>query len=622
MKHFLRLLDYARPFHRFWPSFLIFSVLSIIFGLANYALIDPLLRLLFQKPETVAVTSEIASLGKSIGEFSFSVEWFKNAFQYNLDKIFLASGALRALLYVCLVLVGASFLSTLMRYLSQVVLARMRTHIMKGIRSDLFKKIATMDVGFYHSRQKGDILSRISNDVTEVQNGVADSFPILFRDPLQIIGFLAALFYMSPKLTIVTLFTVPLSAMVIGKLVHKLKRRASDTQSLMGKIMGNFDEAVSGIRIIKAFNATSYVQNNFEKNNEAHKRSSRKMFYKQVMAHPLSEFFGIAIGAAVLFYGGWLELHGGLGMDMPTFVVYITFYWRVLEPAKNISNAYASIQRGMVSGERLFMILDAKNDIKDKEGAETLEEFKTAIEYKNVHFTYDGVTPVLKNISFKIPKGQTIALVGPSGAGKSTIADLLPRFYDVTGGSILLDGKDIRDYTLASLTSKMGIVTQEAILFNDTVYNNIAFGLKDATIEAVTEAAKIANAYEFIEKLPQKFDTNIGDRGENLSGGQRQRIAIARAVLKNPPILILDEATSALDTESEKLVQEALVKLMKNRTSIVIAHRLSTIREADNILVIREGEIAEEGRHACLMKQNGIYAKLCALQLLKNTNAQ
>lgn len=613
---FFRLLDYARPFHRFWPGFLIFSVLSVVFSVANYALIDPLLTLLFQRPDAAEVTAELAALETGMSKFEFSLDWVRNVFQYYLDSTFLANGPLRALLFVCIVLVGASLVANVTRYLSQTILVRMRTHIMQGIRKDLFHKVSTMDVSFYHKQQKGDILSRISNDVTEVQNGVADSFPILFREPLQIIGFLVGLFIMSPKLTVVTLFTVPLSALVIGRLVHKLKRKAATTQKLMGRIVGHFDEAISGIRIIKAFNAQKYVERNFESTNVAHKKSSRNMFYKQAMAHPLSEFFGIAIGAAVLFYGGWLHINGQLGMDMPKFVVYIAFYWRVLEPAKNISNAYASIQRGMVSGERLFTILDAEAKIRDAENAVTLEKFSEGIEYRNVDFSYEGNVQVLKNVSVKIPKGKLVALVGPSGAGKSTFADLLPRFYDVTGGQILVDGKDIREYTIDSLTRQMGIVTQESILFNDTVYNNIVFGMENVTQEDVIEAAKIANAYDFIQQLPGKFETNIGDRGENLSGGQRQRIAIARAILKNPPILILDEATSALDTESEKLVQEALGKLMKNRTSIVIAHRLSTIRDADDIIVLKDGGIAEEGNHEKLLALDGLYAKLCALQVL------
>ncbi|MBR4438858.1 MAG: ABC transporter ATP-binding protein [Bacteroidales bacterium] len=614
MKSFWRLLNYARPFHRFWPGYIILALLSVIFGVVNYTLISPVLNLLFESPSQAEVTAQMATLAENTKEFAFTKDWFIDTFQYYLDKVFLAHGALKALLFVCALLVGASMLSNLARYLSQTILVRMRTHIMKNIRTDLFHKVSTMDVGFYHTQQKGDILSRISNDVTEVQNGVADSFHMIFREPLLIIGFLSACFIISPRLTLMTLVTIPISALVIGGITKKLKKKAVTTQTLMGRIVSHFDEAISGIRIIKGFNAQKYVQENFEETNIAHKKSSRKMLYRQQLAHPLSEFLGITIAAAVLMYAGWLQIGGKLGMSMSTLMVYILCYWRVLEPAKNIANAYASIQRGMVSGERLFAILDAHNKITEKADAKTLKEFTANIEYKNVNFSY-GETPVLKNISVNIPKGKMVALVGPSGAGKSTFADLLPRFYDVVGGQILIDGVDIRDYTLDSLTSVMGIVTQESILFNDTIYNNITFGMKNVKREDVIEAARIANALEFIEQMPQKFETNIGDRGENLSGGQRQRIAIARAVLKNPPILILDEATSALDTESERLVQDALYKLMQNRTSIVIAHRLSTIRYADDIIVLKEGEIVEEGNHDQLTAKGGIYAGLCAMQV-------
>ncbi|MBE6243909.1 MAG: ABC transporter ATP-binding protein [Bacteroidales bacterium] len=615
MKNFLRLLNYARPWRRFWPGYIILAILSVIFGIVNYSLISPVLKLLFESPSNEQVSAEIATLADKTQEFSMSMDWFENTFQYFMDKIFLANGPLKALLFVCALLVGASLLSNITRYLSQTILVRMRTHIMKKLRTDLFRKVSTMDVGFYHTQQKGDIISRISNDVTEVQNGVADSFHMIFREPLLIIGFITYCFYLSPKLTLVTLITIPLSGLAIGAISKRLRKKAVETQSLMGRIVSHFDEAISGIRIIKGFNAQKYVQENFEETNNAHKRSSRKMLYRQQLAHPTSEFLGITIAAAVLLYGGWLQIHGKLGLSIGTFTVYILCYWRVLEPAKNIAKAYASIQRGLVSGERLFVILDAENTIKEKKDALTLKEFKEGIEYRGVDFSYTGNVPVLRDINVRIPKGKMVALVGPSGAGKSTFADLLPRFYDVTGGGIFIDGHDIRDYTLDSLTSQMGIVTQESILFNDTVYNNITFGMENVSREKVVEAARIANALEFIEQLPKKFETNIGDRGENLSGGQRQRIAIARAVLKNPPILILDEATSALDTESERLVQDALYKLMQNRTSIVIAHRLSTIRYADDIIVMKDGKIVEEGNHDQLMEKNGIYAGLCAMQV-------
>jgi subfamily B ATP-binding cassette protein MsbA len=484
---------------------------------------------------------------------------------------------------------------------------------MQNIRKDLFRKISSLHVGYFHNRKKGDILSSISNDVTEVQNGVADSFHVIFREPLLVLGFLGALFYMSPKLTMVTLLTLPFSALVIGKISRSLKRKAADTQSLMGRIVSHFEEAISGVRIIKAFNAQKYVTESFEDTNLKHKTSSRNMFNKQEMASPLSEFLGISVAAAVLFYGGWLQLNGQLGMDMPAFVVYIGFYWRVLEPAKAMSKAYASIQRGMVSGRRLFAILDAENPIKEYANAVPLKGFENKIEFRNVNFAY-AQEPVLKDINLEIPKGKMVAIVGPSGGGKSTMADLLPRFYDIADGQILLDGKNIKDYTLESLISVMGIVTQEAILFNDTVYNNIVFGMEGVTPDDVERAARIANAHDFIMQMEQGYQTNIGDRGAKLSGGQRQRLSIARAVLKNPPILILDEATSALDTESERLVQDALTNLMKNRTSIVIAHRLSTIRNADEIVVLKEGEIIERGTHDTLIGAGGLYSNLCKLQ--------
>ena len=608
MNDFKRLLAYAKPYRRFWPGYLVLSILSVIFGVVNYALIDPLLTVLFQ-PVSMDV-----QMAKPV--FALDPAYFEQLFSYYLTKVMTTSGMLRGLIFVCAFFVVASLLSNITRYLSQRILVNMRTYIMQNIRKDLFKKISSLHVGYFHNQKKGDILSSISNDVTEVQNGVADSFHVLFREPLLIIGFLAALFYMSPKLTMVTLLTLPFSALVIGKISRSLKRKATDTQALMGRIVSHFEEAISGVRIIKAFNAQKYVAGNFEETNVSHKRSSRNMFNRQEMASPLSEFLGITVAASVLFYGGWLQLKGQLGMDMPAFVVYIGFYWRVLEPAKAMSKAYANIQRGMVSGRRLFAILDVENPVKEKEDAVELEGFNEGIEFRNVNFAY-AQEPVLKNINLEIKKGRMVAIVGPSGGGKSTMADLLPRFYDITDGEILLDGRNIKDYTMESLISVMGIVTQEAILFNDTVYNNIAFGMENITGEDVERAAKIANAHDFIMQMEDGYDTNIGDRGAKLSGGQRQRLSIARAVLKNPPVLILDEATSALDTESERLVQDALTNLMKNRTSIVIAHRLSTIRNADEIVVLKEGEIIERGTHDKLIAAGGMYSHLCQLQNYK-----
>ena len=605
MKAFTRILSYARPYSRFWPGYLIFSILSVIFGVVNYALIKPLLEVLFDPDAVEKYTA--------LPEFSLSVDYFYGVFQYYLTRIMEASGVLRSLLFVCLVLIVTSLLSNLTRFLSQKILVNMKTYVMKNIRTDLFHKITRLNVDYFQEQRKGDILSSVSNDVNEVQNSVASSFHIIFREPLLVIGFLIGLFYMSPKLTLLTLLTLPISAFVIGSVTRKLKRGATRTQALMGRIISHFEEAISGARIIKAFNAQKYVRDSFERTNEEHKTVSRAMYTRQEVASPLSEFLGISVAAAVLFYGGVLQMRGELGMGLSDFIVYIAFYWRVLEPSKAIAAAYSSIQKGLVSGNRIFAILDAVPSIRKAEHPVHVSDFNSAIEYRNVSFKY-STDYVLKNINLTIPKGKMIAIVGPSGAGKSTLADLLPRFYDVTDGGIFIDGVDIRQYYPKELISLMGVVTQEAILFNDTVRNNITFGMEHVSDDDVKRAARIANADEFIMQMEHGYDTNIGDRGGKLSGGQRQRIAIARAVLKNPPILILDEATSALDTESERLVQDALTNLMKNRTSIVIAHRLSTIQHADEIVVMKEGRIVERGTHAELLKAGGLYSHLCDMQ--------
>ena len=605
MKAFTRILSYARPYSRFWPGYLIFSILSVIFGVVNYALIKPLLEVLFDPDAVEKYTA--------LPEFSLSVDYFYGVFQYYLTRIMEASGVLRSLLFVCLVLIVTSLLSNLTRFLSQKILVNMKTYVMKNIRTDLFHKITRLNVDYFQEQRKGDILSSVSNDVNEVQNSVASSFHIIFREPLLVIGFLIGLFYMSPRLTLLTLVTLPISAFVIGSVTRKLKRGATRTQALMGRIISHFEEAISGARIIKAFNAQKYVRDSFERTNEEHKAVSRAMYTRQEVASPLSEFLGISVAAAVLFYGGVLQMRGELGMGLSDFIVYIAFYWRVLEPSKAIAAAYSNIQKGLVSGNRIFAILDAVPSIRKAEHPVHVSEFNSAIEYRNVSFKYSA-DYVLKNINLTIPKGKMVAIVGPSGAGKSTLADLLPRFYDVTEGGIFIDGVDIRQYYPKELISLMGVVTQEAILFNDTVRNNITFGMENVSDEDVKRAARIANADEFIMQMEHGYDTNIGDRGGKLSGGQRQRIAIARAVLKNPPILILDEATSALDTESERLVQDALTNLMKNRTSIVIAHRLSTIQHADEIVVMKEGRIVERGTHAELLKMGGLYSHLCEMQ--------
>lgn len=605
MDTFRRILAYGRPYGKYWPTYLLLSILSVIFGIANYALLGPLLTVLF---ENQTIATDLARPA-----FELSLDWFKDFFSYQLSTVVAGHGIIRGLAFVCILLVVACFLSDLCRYLSQRILVSVKTRLMKNIRSELFSKISSLHIGYFNDKRKGDILSSISNDVAEVQNSIASSFHIIFREPLLVIGFLAMLFYMSPRLTAVSLVALPISAIFVTRITRKLRAGSVETQDLMGRILSSFEEAISGSRIIKAFNAKGYVEKNFDRFNERHRQVSRQVFNRQELASPTSEFLGISIAAIVLFYGGWLNIHGKLGMSWEGFIVYIMFYWKVLEPAKAIANSYAAIQKGLVSGRRIFDILDIEEGIPQKPDARPATEFRECIKFDNVSFSY-GNGDVLSDISLTIPKGRMVAVVGPSGAGKSTLADLLPRFWDVTGGSITIDGTDIRDIRLADLISLLGIVTQETILFNDTVYNNIAFGMEGVTREEVVSAAKVANADEFIEGLEHGYDTNIGDRGSKLSGGQRQRIAIARAVLKNPPVLILDEATSALDTESERLVQEALTNLMANRTSLVIAHRLSTIRHADEIIVLQAGRIVERGTHDELVSRQGLYSHLCELQ--------
>ena len=603
MKSFKRVLSYARPYGRSVPGYLLLSVLSVVFGVMNYGLLGPLLAVLFEEPSTGAALAR--------PQFAWSLDYVTGLFGWALSSIIQNRGVIRGLLFVCGALVVSCLLANVCRYLSQRILVGLETRLMKNLREALFGKILSLPVGWFTNRRKGDVLSSISNDVAEVQSGIAGSFHAFFREPLLVLGFLAMLIYMSPQLTLVSLVALPVSAFIVTRITRKLRAGSVETQHLMGRLLGHFEEAISGSRIIKAFGARRYVADRFGVDNERHRQVLRQVRNRQELASPVSEFLGISIAAGVLFYGGWLNYHGNLGMTWSQFIVYIMFYWKVLEPAKTIAKSYALVQKGLVSADRIFAILDAPAEIED--GRESVKDFREAVSFDHVSFSY-GEEPVLKDVSLTLPKGKMIAVVGPSGAGKSTMADLLPRFYDVTEGTIRIDGRDIRTLRLEELTDLMGIVTQESILFNDTVFNNIAFAMPGATREEVIAAARVANADEFIRQMPQGYDTNIGDRGAKLSGGQRQRIAIARAVLKNPPILILDEATSALDTESERLVQDALTKLMGGRTSLVIAHRLSTIRHADEIYVVQDGRIVEHGRHKDLVANHGLYSHLCNLQ--------
>jgi subfamily B ATP-binding cassette protein MsbA len=583
----------------------VYTILGVVFGLLNFTLFIPLLNLLF----TTYPVKEVVELPV----FTFTIDYFKDLFNYYFYTIIHDGGKIAALQYVCLVIFCSVLLSNLFKFLSQRVLTSVRTKVVKNIRETVFNKITDSDLRFFYNNRKGDLISTLSNDVHEVENSVVSSLQVIVREPFMLVGFFILLFSMSAKLTLFTLLLLPISFLLIAQITKLLKRDALRSQDLLGYIMGTIEETISGIRIIKAFNGEEYIKKKFDAQNNTYRGLLKSVINKRELASPMSEFLGVSVLTLVFYYGGKLVLEHAGDLTASEFITYIALYSQILIPAKNISTAVTNIQKGLVSGARLLNLIDTKIEIVEKENAVHLTGFENKIEFVNVHFSHETFK-VLKGINLSIAKGKTVALVGPSGGGKSTLADMVPRFYDVSDGQILIDGTNIKEVTLKSLRQLMGTVTQESILFNDSVANNIAFGVENPDMNKIIEAAKIANAHEFISALSEGYDTNIGDRGGKLSGGQRQRLSIARAVFKNPPILILDEATSALDTESEKMVQEALTNLMKNRTTLVIAHRLSTIQHADEIIVLDKGIIVERGTHINLMNANGLYQRLCEMQ--------
>ena len=605
MKTYLRLISFARPLGKYLPEYLVYTVLGVVFGLLNFTLFIPLLNLLF----TTYPTKEVVLMP----EFSFTIEYFKDVFNYYFYTIIKNGGKVAALQYVCLVIFSSVLLSNLFKFLSQRVLTSVRTKVVKNIREAVFNKITDSDLRFFYNNRKGDLISTLSNDVHEVENSVVSSLQVLVREPFMLVGFFILLFTMSAKLTLFTLLLLPVSFLLIAQITKLLKRDALRSQDLLGYIMGTIDETISGIRIVKAFNGEEYIKKKFDAQNNTYRGLLKSVVNKRELASPMSEFLGVSVLTLVFYYGGKLVLDHAGDLSASEFITYIALYSQILIPAKNISTAVTNIQKGLVSGSRLLKLIDTKIEITEKENAISIQGFKNKIEFRQVHFSHENFK-VLNGINLSVEKGKTIALVGPSGAGKSTLADMVPRFYDVSDGEILIDDVNIKEVKIKSLRQLMGTVTQESILFNDTVANNIAFGIENPDMNHIIEAAKIANAHDFIMALSDGYHTNIGDRGGKLSGGQRQRLSIARAVFKNPPILILDEATSALDTESEKMVQEALTNLMKNRTTLVIAHRLSTIQHADEIVVLDKGEIVERGTHTNLMNANGLYQRLCEMQ--------
>ena len=600
---FNRVLNYVRPYWGSVTMNIVFVILSTIFSLFSFSMIVPFLNLLFNPDNLVVVKPE----------FSLSSDVLLETMNYYISAIIISKGQEMALLFICAMLVFAFFLRNFTTYMASYYMAAVRVNSIKDMRAAVYNKILVLPLSFYSKQKKGDIIARITTDLQEIEVSIMNYLDVFIKSPITIIAYFVYMLGVSWKLTLFVLCVLPIGGIVIGKIGKSLKKDSKEGQTRLANIIANIEETISGLRIIKAFNAINYTNEKFEEQNEGYSKLLRFVHRKRDLSSPMSELLSAIVISVVLWFGSTLILSGNTTITAANFIVYIIVFSQIIPPAKSFSHGFYNLQKGMASAERVFEILDADELIYQKDNAKNITEFKDSIKYNNVYFRY-GKDDVLKDVNLSIDKGKMIALVGESGGGKSTMVDLLSRFYDVCDGSITIDGVDIRDYKINDLRALMGIVSQESILFNDTVHNNIAFGMHNATREEVIEAAKVANAHEFIMNLENGYDTCIGDRGMNLSGGQRQRLSIARAVLKNPPILILDEATSSLDTESEKLVQDALAKVMSNRTSVVIAHRLSTIQDADEIVVLAKGHIVEQGKHDELIAKNGVYKKLTDLQ--------
>lgn len=604
MKNFFKILRFAGPYWGYASLNVLFNILAVIFSLVSFTLFIPILRMLFNQvpiPES-APPLDIWNMDSVVSNFNWA-----------MGHIISVYGKEKTLIYLGFIIIILFLLKNLTRYLAMFFLAVVRNGVVKDLRNELYHKILVLPLSYYSNQKKGDIIARMTNDVQEIEWSIMSSLEMAFRDPITMISYIVTLFILSPMLTVFILILLPVSGFIIGRIGKSLKRTSDKGQKKMGTLLSIIEETISGLRVIKAFNAISFTNQRFQEQNNEYNRLMVRLYRKRDLASPLSEFLSVCVVTVVLWYGGKLVFTPGNYLDAATFLMYLALFSQLLPPAKSITQAYYNIEKGAASVDRISMILNEPEVIVQKTDAIGKKDFRKEIEYRNVTFRYKE-DDVLKNVSLTIEKGSMIALVGPSGGGKSTMVDLLPRFYDCVEGSILIDGIPIGDLRIDDLRGLMGIVSQETILFNDTVFNNIAFGMTSVSEEDVIAAAKVANAHEFIEKMPQGYYTNIGDRGMNISGGQRQRLSIARAVLKNPPIMILDEATSALDTESERLVQQALENLMRNRTSIVIAHRLSTIQFADEIIVLQHGKMVERGKHNDLLEKNGVYRKLYDLQ--------
>ena len=613
MKEFFKVLKrFVPPYKKYLLLSLLFTFLSAILNVFSFMVIIPILQVLFKITDASGVTftpwSEVTS-------DNFKEVMMDNLTFY-LNEMTADYGASMVMLLLGLFLVFMTLLKTASYFGSSAAIIPLRTGIVRDMRTKVYDKVVSLPIGFFSKERKGDIIARMTGDVSEVENSIVTSLDMLIKNPIFIVIYFGTLVYISWELTLFTICVIPVLGWVMGSIGRKLKAKSLVAQQKLGETTSQMEETLGGLRIIKAFIAEKKMSARFEKCSNELRAATMKVTMRQALAHPVSEFLGTCVIVIVLWFGGTLILGENSPISAAAFIYYLTILYSIINPLKDLSKASYNIPRGLASMERIDAILNAENPIADGEKGIEIPDMKDGIEYKNITFSYDGERTVLKNINLKIEKGKTVALVGQSGSGKSTMVDLIPRYYDVEEGEITIDGVNVKDMTVKSLRGLIGNVNQEAILFNDSFYNNITFGVENATMEQVIEAAKIANAHDFIMETEHGYDTNVGDRGCLLSGGQRQRISIARAILKNPPILILDEATSALDTESERLVQEALERLMKTRTTIAIAHRLSTIKNADEICVLRDGEIVERGKHEELLKLDGLYKRLNDMQSL------
>ena len=606
MNKLRRVISYIFPYWGSLAANLFFNLVAIVFSLFSLALLIPFLNLLFGMNKLITVKPAL----------HFSTSSAMDYLNYYISQIIIHQGKLQALVFICVVILTAFFFKNFGRFFALYFINHAKSGAVRGIRDDLYSKLLVLPLSFYSRNKKGDLMTRITSDVQELEFSIFLNLEALVRDPITIIAYLAFMVSLSLKLSVFVMVLLPLAGLVIGTIGRSLRKNSVILQNYFSGLMTMIEETISGLRVIKGFNVIPYFDRRYKEMNNTFFHKQVSVYRRRDLASPLSEFLSSLVIVVILWFGGKMVLSPHPSIEAADFITFIVVFTQTIPPAKSLSQGFFNIRKGLASADRIFEVLDADEVIEEKPDALPVKSFKQAIRFEKVWFRYQK-TYVLKNIDFEIPKGRIVAIVGESGGGKSTIVDLLPRFYDVTKGRILLDGKDIRDYKIADLRGLMGIVSQDSILFNDTVFNNIAFGMDHVSQEAVEKAAKVANAHDFIVKMEKGYQTNVGDRGVKLSGGQRQRISIARAVLADPQILILDEATSSLDTESERLVQDALSKIMKHRTTLVIAHRLSTIRDANEIMVIQKGEIVERGSHDELIRANGVYKKLQDLQSFK-----